>query len=467
MLKSRLRPTSWAISLGLLWIFALLLRFWGLDRFDTLVFDEVYFANFGQNYLTQTPFFDAHPPLGKYLIAVGIKLHGFRPWGYRWMNALIGSFIPLIIAGIAYRLSHRPRFALIAGSFAVLDGLLLVESRYALINIYLLFFGLLLHYCFLSALESRHRWQWLTLAALCIGATASVKWNGLGLVLGLYLLWAVCRALAQLERLPLWPQAVRLSRLSPLVMAGYMGSIALICYGLLWIPHLRQNPDYHFWQLHFEMLAYHQRVGSGPDVHPYCAPWYTWPLMQRSLSYFYQRATSPAARVPIYGPSLPEENTPWIFDVHGMGNPPLWWASTLSILLLFSQLLYWGYRRVRTALNIEAGTKAPSEPAEAKLWVPLYLCINYAANLLPWILVSRCTFIYHYMPAATFSSLAAAWVTDEWLTHPRRTQRILAMTLLSLAIFGFVFWLPIYLGLPLQQADWNLRLRLHPWFSWV
>ncbi|NJN39333.1 MAG: phospholipid carrier-dependent glycosyltransferase, partial [Acaryochloridaceae cyanobacterium CSU_3_4] len=56
------------------WLFALALRFWGLARFNTLVFDEVYFAKFGHHYLTHTEFFDAHPPLGKYLIALGITL---------------------------------------------------------------------------------------------------------------------------------------------------------------------------------------------------------------------------------------------------------------------------------------------------------------------------------------------------------------------------------------------------------
>lgn len=76
------------LGLLLLWLFALATRFWGLTRFSTLVFDEVYFARFGRNYLAGVPFFDAHPPLGKYLIALSIWLGGgFHPWGYRWLNA--------------------------------------------------------------------------------------------------------------------------------------------------------------------------------------------------------------------------------------------------------------------------------------------------------------------------------------------------------------------------------------------
>ncbi|MGB3758808.1 MAG: phospholipid carrier-dependent glycosyltransferase, partial [Rivularia sp. (in: cyanobacteria)] len=119
---------SW-FKIGMIAIFvlSLALRFWGLGRFNTLVFDEVYYAKFAQNYLTQTSFFDGHPPLGKYIIAIGMWLSNYfpfwqdtvnvltgvarSPWSYRWINALFGSFIPLIVAGIAYQLSYRRSFA--------------------------------------------------------------------------------------------------------------------------------------------------------------------------------------------------------------------------------------------------------------------------------------------------------------------------------------------------------------------
>jgi dolichyl-phosphate-mannose-protein mannosyltransferase len=449
----------WPLGLGLIWGVALVLRFWGLERFHTLVFDEIYFARFGHHYLTQTPFFDGHPPLGKYFIAIGIWLQGFTPWGYRWMNALVGSLIPILVSGIAYRLSHRHRFALIAGAFAVLDGLLLVESRYALINIYLLFWGLLTHFCFLTALEKRRRWLWLTLTGISMGATIAVKWNGLWLILGPYSVWAIGWGLSHFKQLPKWKPALRLVHLSPFIMVGYMGIIAVTCYGLIWIPHLQQNVDHNFWQLHSEILAYHRRIGSGPEVHPYCAAWYTWPWLIRPLSYFYQRGISPSGPMPVYGPPLPTEATPWIFDVHGMGNPPLWWFSTIAILLLLGQAGYWGFSRLQTQQTTTLSTRPQ---LTSTIWVPLYLCINYAANLLPWILVSRCTFIYHYLPAAIFSSMAAAWLIDQWLDSSR-TLRIIALICLNLAVLGFLFWLPIYLGLPLSQADWQLRLPIRPW----
>ncbi|NJL91441.1 MAG: phospholipid carrier-dependent glycosyltransferase, partial [Coleofasciculaceae cyanobacterium SM2_1_6] len=100
---------TWLV-MGLSAIFAasLTLRFWGLGRFNALVFDEVYYAKFANNYLTGTNFFNAHPPLSQYIIAIGIWLGSLMPIGqdtineltgslrstfsYRWLNALTGSF---------------------------------------------------------------------------------------------------------------------------------------------------------------------------------------------------------------------------------------------------------------------------------------------------------------------------------------------------------------------------------------
>lgn len=135
---------------------SLLVRCWGLSQLNSLVFDEVYYARFANNYLIGTPFFNTHPPLAQYLIAVGIwigslpaspdgvnALTGSSMLSYRWMNAATGSLVPLIVGAIAYWLSQNRAYTLMAALLTAADGLLLVESRYALSNIYLVFFGLL------------------------------------------------------------------------------------------------------------------------------------------------------------------------------------------------------------------------------------------------------------------------------------------------------------------------------------
>ncbi len=514
--------TSW-FKLGLLgiFLFSLVIRFWGLSRFNTLVFDEVYYVKFANHYLTQTPFFDGHPPLSKYLIAIGIWLGQQLPFGqtpvnemagsplspfsYRWLNALMGSCLPMLVAAIAYQLTNRPTYALIAGGFAALDGMLLVESRYGLNNVHLLLFGLLGQWLFLLALRQRQRrWLWLTLAGVNFGAACAIKWNGLWFLLGTYGLWIAAWLIRWL--LPLQPvenldgtdgrtevadqgldlrspddsetrrfksPLTRLTELRPVSLLMCLVILPVMVYSLLWIPHLKLNPQPDFWAVQKEIYSYHQRVGGNdPTVHPYCSPWYSWPFMWRPVSYFYETARSASDEVPLK-PPLPTGTGRVIFDVHSMGNPFLWWASTSAIALL-AVLTVHDLRRL-IAARWQAGVTALQEHgyrlAVERFWLPLYLLLNYGVNWLPWVRVSRCTFLYHHMGAAIFGTLAIAWLVDRWLQldiellspNYRPQLRSLGITVLGVVILAFAFWLPIYLGLPLSPLGFRLRMWLPSW----
>ncbi|MEQ8994957.1 MAG: phospholipid carrier-dependent glycosyltransferase [Coleofasciculus sp. B1-GNL1-01] len=500
--------------LGLIAIFlaSVLLRFWGLGRFNTLVFDEVYYAKFANNYLTGTEFFNAHPPLSQYIIAIGMWLGSHLPWdqpsmnglagslrstwSYRWLNALTGSFIPLVVAGIAYQLNRRRSYALIAALLAGADGLFLVESRYALNNVYLVILGLLGNLCLLIALNQSQskRWIILALSGAFFGASACIKWNGLWFLFGVYLLWGMAGLLqwrGDSSKFKPWVDAgliasgskrdnssetrpykpctpakrrvntqhsilktslVNLTQLNGIQFLVNFAIIPALTYSLLWIPHLIMNPQPGFWEAHYRILTFHEKIGSGPDVHPYCSKWYTWLIMLRPVAYFYQTAQNTREQVPTY-PPLPKGYGQVIYDVHAMGNPILWWLSTSAILLLLLLLLQ----------RIWSGMCGYFPPTTVN-YISLYLGLNWLAQLLPWIGVSRCTFLYHYMGASVFSGLGLAWLIDRWLHREQESWQIAAITVISLILLAFVFWLPIYLGLPLSPEGHQLRM----WFrSWI
>ena len=515
------------IGMAGVFLVSLALRFWGLERFNTLVFDEVYYAKFANNYLTRTPFFDGHPPLSKYIIAVGMwigdrlpfgkdtmngltgSLHS--PWSYRWLNALTGSFIPLVLGGVAYQLTYRRSYALIAAIFAAADGLFLVESRYALNNVYLVIFGLLGQWFFLLGLanQAMRRWFWLALAGIFFGASVAIKWNGLWFLLGAYFMWGFAWVMQWVQqaidkqskkagepgsrgaeeqrrffphsslRTPhsglrtsnssaLSPQSSVLtpnsSNLSPqssaltltplqnltelnlLHVLVNLAIIPFLFYAVIWIPHIQLNPEFGFWEVQRQILSYHQRVGDGPTIHPYCSRWYTWLLMLRPVAYFYQTAQNTSAMVPAL-PPLPKGMGNVIYDVHAMGNPVLWLLSTVAILLLLFLL----------AQNFLTGKGWKFTPS-ASTWIALYLVLNWLANVLPWVRVTRCTFLYHYMGASVFAGLALAWIVDGWLQSPARQLRAIALTIIFAILAAFVFWMPIYLGLPLSPRDYQILI---------
>ena len=451
------------------------LRFWGLDRFNVFVFDEVYYAKFANNYLTNTKFFNSHPPLSQYLIAIGIWIGDMLPIGrdttndltgslrstfsYRWMNALFGSLIPPLVAAIAYQLTQRLSFAFLAALFISLDGLFLIDSRYALNNIYLIFFGLLGQLLVLTASRSDgSRQLWLMVGAgASFGASAACKWNGLSFLLGIYLLLGIARILKRIvskevsikEQLLLvhssdrdwnFPDSI-LTRLSSIDLFKIFTTLVIIppiVYSLLWIPHLIQNPTPNFLEVQWSILNYHEHVGNGRDIHPYCSNWYTWPLLLRPLAYYFKE----------YKPD-------YYYDVHAMGNPLLWWLALVTVFTSLWSIIKESIRSSKWELNVRV------------ISVPIFIAVNYAVNLLPWLKVTRCLFIYHYMGAVLFAIVGLAWWVDTWLRSGSKFLQIVGLTTIFSVAAAFVFWLPIYLGLSIAKTDLSLRLWNFWLFDWI
>ena len=454
-------------ALGI-FLMSLGLRLWQLAELPAPVFDEVYFPQFAQNYLDSKPFYDVHPPLGKYFIALSIQLFGRNEWGFRLATALCGSLIPLLLAGLAYRLTYHVGFALLSGALLLTDGVFLVESRFGLINVYLVAFGLAALILLLSGLE-RRGWQrtlHLTGSGILLGAAASVKWNGLWFAFMFALLGILVWGVVWLR--PQWlPRLGILSQIRHLRWWHYafcFGLAPLAFYAIQWIPHLQLNPQQGLtldwsWtgiQNYFRSLVLiNQAVYSGhlhadlvvdenTPVHPYCStslrslvawfpalrPWLTtplasagawsWPIMGRPVGYYFS-----------------SQGNLWR-AVHGLGNPWLWWLGTGSILVLV-------WRGIRRFHGLEA-----------------FILIGYAANYLPCFLVSRCVFIYHYMSALAFSTLALAWLVLLGWRHYRRFWRRVSWMAVSLVLASFLFFFPVWFGLPLRPDQFYARMWFRP-----
>jgi dolichyl-phosphate-mannose-protein mannosyltransferase len=480
-MASKLDPKAdekWAIW-GIIAIFSIstLLRFWGLGRFNQLVFDEFYYARFADKYLTNTPFYNSHPPLSQYLIAIGMwigdrlqigqdttntltgSLHS--TFSYRWMNALFGSLIPPLVAALAYQLNRRMSYAFFAALFISLDGLFLVESRYALNNIFLVFFGIFGQLLVLIASRSNCRRQSLFLigAGISFGASAACKWNGLWFLLGMVILIGIAKIWGSIEVFILprmtstslldSPGERLLQRLATIHLVKLifgLGIVPVLTYSILWIPHLSQNPQLNFWEMQLSILNYHEQIGNSAAIHPYCADWYTWPLMLRPLAYYYQQ----------------DRPNQLYYDVHAMGNPFLWWFALAAIFIL-------SIKFIAGLVQILERRKYSQVAAhcDERIDPPLFIIVNYFANLLPWVLVTRCVFIYHYMGAVLFAILGLAWLVDTWLRSNSRFLQGVGLTAIFAVAMGFVFWLPIYLGLPLDGMSLSLRMWNFWLFKWI
>jgi dolichyl-phosphate-mannose--protein O-mannosyl transferase len=67
------------------------------------------------------------------------------------------------------------------------------------------------------------------------------------------------------------------------------------------------------------------------------------------------------------------------------------------------------------------------------------------------------------MDASVFAFLAIAWIVDRWLRSYQLWLRAMGVTIVFLILLAFVFWLPVYLGLPLSPEEFQSRMWLRSW----
>ncbi len=126
----------------LLVVMAGVLRLVQLNHPERIFFDETYYVNDARAML-QTGVeegFAVHPPLGKWLIAAGISGIGDDAWGWRLPGVIAGSLVVLLTYLIAVRLVRRRGAAALAGLLVAVDGLLFVQSRTSMLDVFLGFF---------------------------------------------------------------------------------------------------------------------------------------------------------------------------------------------------------------------------------------------------------------------------------------------------------------------------------------
>ena len=477
-------------SLLALWCLNLVLRFWRLDTPTPLTFDEVYYVAFATDILQNQPFFDAHPPLGKQLIALSIA--GFQasqqalglanqslaavmanPVSYRWLNAGIGATIPLLGGWVAWEWSrgytHRRRqiFTHLSALLLSADGLLLVESRLALLHVALVGFGLVGLAAWARSHHCCHPLPWRLLAGLVLGACINVKWNGAGYLLALWCLEGIRTWRDRPQRQP--PQATR-----PWL---WLGILPCGVYLLCWLPYLKLTGQT-LWGIHRHLWQFHIQAGA----HPYQSAWYTWPLMIRPIAYFYQGLAGNES-VGI-GPATPSPTT--AISLYGMNHPFLVWLGTAAIALLIVQKVGQFRQRSSSAAEVETQNidraakfgdptiSRPRKRARLKRSAIKHLrdsrpspstavVITYLANWLPWAFIQRSTFFYHYFSSALMAEIALAWLMSHWLTSNRPSWHWAAGSLLGLIVAGFIFWLPLWIGWPLSLEALQQRWWVPSW----
>ena len=93
--------------------------------------------------------------------------------------------------------------------------------------------------------------------------------------------------------------------------------------------------------------------------------------------------------------------------------------------------------------------------------IAAFLCIGYLAQYLPWMLVNRCTFIYHYFPCVPFVVLMITYGLYQFTRHSKTSSKwIVFGGYAILAFVAFLIYYPVLSGEPVDREYAQQVLRL-------
>ena len=394
-----------------------------ISQLNSMYFDEIYHGRTGYEQAHGLSIYETtHPPLGKVFIQIGIALFGMTGFGWRISGTVFGILMVPVVYGLCRRLTRRPWLAFVGGALTALDFMRFAQSRIATIDVYGTFFILLGALCMVwycqTVLEKGVQGALLPMAlgGVAFGLGCASKWTGIYSGAGLAVLYFGVLWARYKQQKPGFAREVKLA------LAGgvaFYVAVPLVIYILSYFPYKVHDPSFglaDWWKCQTYMYNYHSQLKA---THSFESRWYTWPLMLRPVWYY-------------MGKNLPAG---MYASIAGFGSPVVWWGGTAALAAL-------GWR--------QASGKGSRTGAAC--------LVMFAAQILPWMLVTRCTFLYHYFPGAMFGLVALVL----WLGQAEeRTAKRRAAVLLALALALFVWFYPALSGLPVPRA-WAASLKWLP-----
>lgn len=193
-------------------------------------------------------------------------------------------------------------------------------------------------------------------------------------------------------------------------------------YVLSYIPYMNSNGSgfARIIQNQIDMFTYHGDTVVASE-HAFSSPWYTWIINYRPIWYY------------------SGENGGLSENISSFGNPFVW-------IVGFAAFIFCMYDAIKNK-----DKKA------------LFLIIGYLAQLIPWIPVTRITFIYHYFPSTPFLVLMTAHAASRlYLKNKKTKPAFIAFT--AVAVLAFIAFYPVISGYPVEADYVKNFLRWLP--SW-
>jgi dolichyl-phosphate-mannose-protein mannosyltransferase len=528
------RFTGWTgpIAISLL---ALFLRLWKLDRPQAFSFDETYYAKdaysllrFGyvRDYVEKadrlflndratdavfedTPAFIAHPDLGKWMIAVGEYAFGMNPFGWRVSAAVVGALMVLVMCRLVRRLTGSTLLGCVAGLLLSLDGLHLVLSRLALLDIFAAFFLL----CGVAAIAADRDWfrarlarrlvsgdstnifwrPWLIVSGVCFGCTLGVKWTAVYslAVFGILIwVWSVgARRAAGQTRI--WLKSAIVDGVPAFCQVVLVAAVVYLSTWTGWLIHADKYEETHSSSQYRRYVDWPGQCDGDKMVDVKYDDSRQWPTATepdatglgevtqslRSLWYYHQDlyvfhayflncaehtyASKPSGWLLLSRPvgvdaqldiqpgdqgCQAEKGSTCLRQVLLLGNPVIWWGGCVALLVGLAMWL------------------------GGRDWRFGFALLGVVATWLPWLLYDdRPIFLFYAIATLPFMVIALTLTLGYLIggLHGPRGRPlggvVIAGTYVLAAMLAFAWFWPIWTDELLTNAEWTMRMWFNRW----
>ncbi|MBQ8617163.1 MAG: phospholipid carrier-dependent glycosyltransferase [Clostridia bacterium] len=420
---------------------------------NSMYFDEIYHARTGYEHAHgQSTYETTHPPLGKVLMGICIDLMGMTPFAWRFAGALCGVLMVPAMYLLAKTLLRSTAWSSLCTLLLAADCMHFTQTRIATIDSFpvlfmMLMFLLMARWMKMSFYHQRLRDTFvpLALSGVFMGLAIASKWIGCYGAVGLavlffsrfYQLWRQSVYAKKHENEdPAFARAAALFKAhgikTILACFVFFVFVPIAIYVASYIPYLAPYGGFKWnaatfkrlWDAQTLMLDYHANLVA---EHYFASPWYEWPLIVKPMWYY----------------AADFKGAGMASSILSFGNPAVWWTGLAGILFVLG---YSVYRNALPALGALAGREDEDDRA-----MPI-ICVAFLSGYLPWVLVSRLTFIYHYFASVPWIIIATALGLKYLSRHRRRLSYVLAAVLSVAAVVLFVAFYPLASGVEVPRA---------------
>ena len=401
-------------------------------------FDEIYFPRTAYESINGNNIYEiTHPPMGKNIMALGIQIFGMNPFGWRFMGTLFGVALVPMMYLLGLKLFKKRTYAFAAAFLMMFDFMRLAQTRLATIDSYSAFFIICMYYFMYDyftqkSYEKKSFLKSLVPLLLCgimFGLGAATKWVCIYTGVGLAFLFFMAKYLEFNDVLQgrvikhtkaTWFVENMLPTCCACVI--FFIAIPLIIYTLSYVPYMASS-DKSLFDIVVDNQEYMYNYHSGlTSDHPYGSPWYTWPIMGRPIYYY----SGSAANLP----------AGMATSIVSLGNPLVWWT---GLACIFPAGFYAWKKRDKGMMMAFVG---------------------FAVQFLPWVLVTRVCFIYHYFTAVPFIIFMIVYVIKNLVEDGIISKKVMWIYL-ALVFVLFVIFYPVLTAREVSREYIN-NLR---WFS--